>query len=109
AAGLDRGGDTDAQQATALSAFGLLALELFVVDGAKRPAQHLRIVAAVVGLARGGIVRKLIRLDEVTKADFRAIDLQLPGYCVDHSFYRKAHERFADAAIGNHRAAVGDD
>ena len=48
-------------------------------------------------------------MDEVAKTDFRAIDLKLPGYCVDHSFYRKAHKGFADAAIGDHGAAVGHD
>src|SRR5207253_8829906 len=109
AAGFDRGRDADAEQAAALPALGLLAPELFVIDGGERLAQHLRIIAAVIGLAGGRVVGKLIRLDEVAKTDFRAIDLKLPGYCVDHSFYRKAHKGFADAAIGDHGAAVGHD
>ena len=73
----------------------------------ERLAQHLRIIAAVVGLARGRVVGKLIGLDEVAKTDFRAIDLERARHCVDHSFHGKAHERFADAAIGDHGAAIG--
>src|SRR5262249_59292711 len=99
AAGFHSRCDADSEQPAALSTLGLLPLEPFVVDRSKRPTQHFRIIAAVIGLPRGRVVGKLVWLDKVTKPDFATIDLELPRDYVDHALYSEAHERLTDAAI----------
>ncbi len=94
--------DADAHQLAALALLLLLAPQVVVADELHRQLEGRRVVARVVLPARRGLVRELVRLDEVVHPELGRVLVDLVGQDVDHALDRM--DRFRDPE----RAAVGD-
>ncbi len=103
----DAHGDAKPEQAPLLPCLGLVFYQLFIIDEIERLAQELGVISAIIGLAGGCVVGKLVGLNKVSLADFQTVHLERVGDHVHHPLHGKAHEGFADAPIGHHRTAIG--
>ena len=80
---LGEGGEADPEQPPFLARRGLLEPELLVAELLERDPHRLGVVAGVVDEAGGGLVRELLRLDEVVEPEPGSVDLELVGGVVD--------------------------
>src|SRR5262249_18175610 len=108
---LGEAADADSHQLAALALFRLLLFEFRISDLLHRLAQGASIVAAVVLPSQRGLVRELLRLDEVFDSELSRVHSNLVGHQIGHALDRMYSLRNAErAAICNaSRRFVGVD
>ena len=100
---LDVGREADAHDLPAPAALRLLAPQARVVRGVEGTLESELIVAGVVDLAGGCLIREGVRRDEVPASDLRGIEAGGPGRCVHEPLDDEAGLGPSRPAIGGHR------
>ena len=79
---------------------GLLPPPALVVEQAQGMVEHALVVAGVVHVARGDVVRELVGLDEVLAPELRRIQLQLLRRLLHDAFERPVGDLGTEAPVG---------
>ena len=105
-AGLDVGGETDAEIAALLAGLLLLLAEGAVIEALQRLVQRRLVVPAVIEQGDGRLVRELVLGDEVLPPQVQRIHRQLLRGEVDHPLHQVARLRPTGAAVRVHGRRV---
>ena len=105
-AGLDGARHANAHDASLFAGSSLLRAQVRVIRQRERLVEHFLVAAAVVFVARGDRVGKLVRSNEVAASELRWIDVQMPRGDIHHLLEDEEVRRWAKAAIGKGRELV---
>ena len=107
--GLDDRNDPDPHRPSPLAGLLLLFAQLVIAGERKRLVEHDFVLSAVVFVAAGDRVGKLIRGDEVLAAELCGVDAELARRHVDETFEHEEVRRRPHAAVGMRGNLVGGD